>query len=50
MACEGVGQIHADQCQYNFEVMHGREKGAPLKKPTGFMSNGPEILEALSRV
>jgi hypothetical protein len=50
LACKDVGRIHADQCQYDLEVMHGGEMGAPLKKPTGFMSNGPEILEALSRV
>ena len=50
MACEDVGRVHADQCQYNLEVMHGRDKGRSLKKATGFMSNGPKILEALSRV
>ena len=50
LACRNVGRIHADQCQYNLEVMHGRDKGAPLKKPTGFMSNGPKIPKALSQV
>ena len=50
MACKGVGRVHGDQCQYNLEVMHGTDTGAPVKKPTGFMSNGPKILEALSRV
>ena len=50
LACKDVGRVHADQCQYNLEAMHGTDPGAPLEKPTGFMSHGPEILEALSRV
>ena len=45
-----MGRIHADQCQYDLGVIFGRGMGAPLKKPTGSMSNGPNILEALSRV
>ena len=30
-------------------MQFGRYKGEPVKKPTGFMSNGPKILQALSK-
>ena len=46
----GVGIAHGDQCQYGAEVQFGKERGLPIKKPTGFMSNGPLILKALSNV
>ena len=49
MELPGVGRIDADQCQYGSEVQFGRYKGEPVKKPTGFMSNGPKILQALSK-
>ena len=46
----GVGITRGDQCQYGAEVQFGKERGMPIKKPTGFMSNGPLILKSLSRV
>ena len=41
----GVRRVRADQC------MHGQESeaGNPIRKPTGFMSNSPHLLEALDR-
>ena len=49
MKIQGVGRSHADQCQYGQEVQHGSDCGSPIRKPTGFMSNGQHILHALSR-
>ena len=45
----GVGKTRGDQCQYGAEAPHGPLKGCPVMKPTGFMSNSPMILEALSK-
>ena len=45
----GVETVCGDQCQYGAEAPHGPRKGDPVKKPTKFMSNSPEILHALSR-
>ena len=42
---EGVERIVADQCQHGQET----EAGDPLKKPTGFMSNSPELLSSLNK-
>ena len=44
-----VGIVRADQCQYGAEAQRGPQKGQPVKKPTGFMSNSCELLKALSR-
>ena len=49
METEGVNLIRGDQCQYGAEVGFGKVEGRPVKKPTGFLSNSPAILEALSR-
>ena len=45
LSLQGVQRIRADQC------MHGRESddGSPIKKPTGFMSNAPRLLDALNK-
>jgi hypothetical protein len=45
----GVELVHADQCHYGVEVMFGQYKGQPIKKPTGFMSNGSRVLKALTQ-
>ena len=42
---QGVGRVVADQCQFGQET----DSGDPLKKPTGFMSNAPELLDELNR-
>ena len=42
---EGVARTVGHQCQYS-AVYHGN----PIKKPTGFMSNSPEIRRSLSKV
>ena len=41
----GVARITADQCQLGQET----DKGEPIKKPTGFMSNCPDLLEQLNK-
>ena len=41
----GVTRITADQCQLGQET----DKGEPIRKPTGFMSNCPDILEQLNK-
>ena len=45
----GIRRTRGDQCQYGAEAPHGPLKGSPVMKPTGFMSNSPEILKALSK-
>ena len=45
----GVDRVNADQCQYGAEVQYGTFRGMPVKKPTGFTSNGQYILKALAR-
>ncbi len=42
--------VRGDQCQYGAVAATGKDKGQPVKKPTGFMSNSPGILHVLSRV
>ena len=49
MKTPGVELAHADQCQYGAEVAHGHLKGSPIKKPTCFLSNSPNVLKMLSR-
>ena len=40
-----VGRATGDQCQYGQATRHGHT----IKKPTGWMSNAPEVLKELSR-
>ena len=42
---EGVDKINADQCQLGQQT----DSGDPLKKPIGFMSNAPHLLNKLNR-
>ena len=42
---ESVDKINADQCQLGQQT----DSGEPLKKPTGFMSNAPHLLNKLNR-
>ena len=49
MQASEVGRVVGDQCQYGAEVQRGPAKGQPVRKPTGFMSNSPEVLRVLSR-
>ncbi len=44
-----VDVVQGDQCQYGAVAPHGPRAGDPVFKPTGFMSNSPEILRQLSR-
>ena len=41
---KGVSRVVADQCQLGQEV----DQGNPIKKPTGFMSNAPDLLDTLN--
>ena len=45
----GVNVVRGDQCQYGAEAPHGPNKGSPVLKPTGFMSNSAEVLREMSR-
>ena len=42
-----VARVHGDQCQFGATATHGPGKGSPIKKPTGFMTNAPEVAAAL---
>ena len=44
----GVQRINGDQCQYGAEIIRGQDAGAPVKKPTGFMTNSECVADALS--
>ena len=43
----GVQRVVGDQCQYGALVNSGVSAGQPVKKPTGFMTNSPEIAQEL---
>ena len=43
----GVERVVGDQCQYGAEVLVGQYRGCPIRKATDFMSNAPEVLNAL---
>ncbi len=45
----GFGRVTTHQCQFGQEITHGKHKGRPIQKPTGFLSNSPEMLKALDR-
>ena len=49
LATESVDRVNADQCQYGAEAVSGAKAGSPIRKSTGFMSNGKHILNELSR-
>ena len=44
-----IRRSRVDQCQYGAQAPHGRLKSSPVMKPTGFMSNSLEMLQALSK-
>ena len=39
----GVVRVNADQCQYGATAVSGTRRGVPIKKPTGFLTNSPEL-------
>ena len=45
----GVEKVIGDQCQYGAEIQRGPRRGDPVKKPSGFLTNSPEIAKALSK-
>ena len=48
LGIKGVQLVHGDQCQFGATAKHGPLRGAPIMKPTGFMTNSPEVAEALT--
>ena len=44
----GVHRVTGDQCMYGAEAQSGPDKGQPIKKPTGFMTNSEEVSKTLS--
>ena len=44
-----VQRVVADQCQYGAEAVSGPDAGGPIKKPTGFMTNSPELMATLCK-
>ena len=44
LALKGVSRATADQCQWGQQDL----SGDPVRKPTGFMSNSPDILSTLA--
>ncbi len=49
MNVPGVQRQRGDQCQYGAQIMRGKDKGQPIMKPTGFMTNSHEVARALAR-
>ena len=47
MQIPGVQKVHGDQCQFGAEAQSGPMKGSPVKKPSGFMINSPELAKIL---
>ena len=45
MKDEGVVKVTADQCEYGC----ADDEGNPVKKPTSFMTNAPELYKELTR-
>jgi len=46
---DDVQRVGSDQCQFDAEA-HGKGiDGEPVKKPTGWMSNAPEVLKVLNK-
>ena len=39
----GMAQVNADQCQYGATAVSAPRRGGPVKKPTGFLANSPEL-------
>ena len=48
MAMPNVQRVHGDQCQFGAEIQSGADRGSPIKKPSGFMTNSPAIANALN--
>ena len=49
MAIPGVELASGDQCQYGSAIRRGPRIGDPVEKPTGFLSNSPEVCRQLSK-
>ena len=45
----GVDKIRGDQCQFGAVAPHGPNAGAPVLKPTRFLTNSEELKKALAR-
>ena len=49
MQYPGVSRVRADQCQYGLTAKRGPMAGNPVMKPTGFLSNSPELVKKLQK-
>ena len=49
MEVPNVQRVRGDQCQFGAEIMRGRDKGEPVMKPTGFLTNSSKLAETLSK-
>ncbi len=49
MEMDCVKRVRGDQCQCGATAARGPKKDDPVMQPTGFLSNSPEVLKALSR-
>lgn len=47
---DGTERVRGDQCQFGATASRGPKQGSPTMTPTGFLSNHPMVLRALSRI
>ena len=48
MELPGTQRVNGDQCMFGAEIQSGRDKGQPVNKPTGFMTNSSEVARSLN--
>ena len=49
MQVPGVQEVRGDLCQYGAEIRRGARRGDPVMKPSGFLTNSPEVAKAVSK-
>ena len=47
MKLPNVQRVTGDQCMYGAEIQSGPDRGEPINKPTGFMTNSDELAQVL---
>ena len=48
MELPGTQRVNGDQCMFGAEIQSGQDKGQPVNKPTGFMTNSHEVARSLN--
>ena len=48
MQIPGVQRVVGDQCQYGAQIQKGPDRGEPIKKPIGSITNFEELAGALN--